>query len=137
MTHDYYPVRKGWDISEDIRDHFTGTHYIQVHSDHVVGRDEQMQIMAQYRILYYDVDFVETNSRGMTTWNACGIVEWQGSTTPCPEAGVKKVNDDIDGDEAMRRFEELGTKLFQIKKDHVEEITEGEPDDYSSRSPDE
>ena len=28
----------------------------------------------------------------------------------------------------MRRFEELGTKLFQIKKDHVLEITEGEPD---------
>jgi hypothetical protein len=38
------------------------------------------------------------------------------------------MNDDIDNDEAMKRFEELGTKLFQVKKEHIETITEGEPD---------
>jgi len=38
------------------------------------------------------------------------------------------MQNDIDGDEATKRFEKLGTKLFQVKKEHVEEITEGEPD---------
>lgn len=31
-------------------------------------------------------------------------------------------------DDPMKRFEDLATKLFQVKKESVEEITEGEPD---------
>lgn len=43
------------------------------------------------------------------------------------------MNDDVNGDEQMQRFEDLGRKLFQVPKETVEdddaEPTEEEPDD--------
>lgn len=42
------------------------------------------------------------------------------------------MNDDMNGDEAMQRFEDLGRKLFQAPKESVDEeeaedITQDEP----------
>lgn len=41
------------------------------------------------------------------------------------------MNDNLDGDEAMKNFEDLGRKLFQTPKeqtDEPEDITEEEPE---------
>ena len=41
------------------------------------------------------------------------------------------MNDDVNGDEAMQRFEDLGRKLFQGPKeetDDIEDISEDEPE---------
>lgn len=41
------------------------------------------------------------------------------------------MNDNLDGDEAMKKFEDLGRKLFQTPKeqaDETEDITEEEPE---------
>lgn len=41
------------------------------------------------------------------------------------------MNNDLDGDEAMKNFEDLGRKLFQTPKEEAEEtedITEEEPE---------
>lgn len=40
------------------------------------------------------------------------------------------MNDDINGDQAMQRFEDLGRKLFQTPKEEAEEeeVTEEEPE---------
>ena len=41
------------------------------------------------------------------------------------------MNDDIDGDEAMKNFEDLGRRLFQTPKEEAtdtEDITEEEPE---------
>jgi len=39
------------------------------------------------------------------------------------------MNDDINGDEAMKNLDDLTDKLFRIKKENVEEITEEQQDD--------
>jgi hypothetical protein len=39
------------------------------------------------------------------------------------------MNDDVNGDEAMQRFEDLGRRLFQAPKEEADEdeVTEDEP----------
>ena len=39
------------------------------------------------------------------------------------------MNDEIDGDEAMKNLDDLTDKLFGVKKDDVEEIIEDQQDD--------